>query len=117
MANYKQWWQGLSNFLSKFNRPKAPSPILLNKIAPDQSWEEIEQIISQAAKNRCLVQMYYNSTLRYVEPYSYRTKSTGIKLYAYCYKDHSIEMYTPDKIQYAALTTVPFTPRWDIEIV
>lgn len=63
-----------------------------------------------------LMEMTYNAVTRLVEVYSYREKSTGTLLYAYCYKDNKIESFRVDRIEDAKATETPFQPRWPIEI-
>jgi predicted DNA-binding transcriptional regulator YafY len=50
-----------------------------------------------------------------VEVYSYREKSTGTLLYAWCGKDQKIESFRTDRIEHADATKTFFQPRYPIE--
>lgn len=133
MARNSGWWSSIKNFLTYFQHkphrqaPTAPKPVgprqtVVRPVnlpqvpiqrAPDG---DIEAQIAMAAGRNCLLWMVYNGTPRYVEPYSYRFKTTGKKLYAFCHKDQHIEMFTPEKIAQAQATDIPFAPRWPVEI-
>ena len=143
MRRHGSWWGSLKNFLSNFQRqprpvpgrqpsqrpphaapqaPKAPrAPGVIPKapirtqpvgIAP----EGTELVISLCASNRELLWMTYNNVSRYVEPYSYRFKSTGKLFYAFCHKDQQIESFRLDRIGDVKRTGIKFEPKYPIEI-
>jgi predicted DNA-binding transcriptional regulator YafY len=63
-----------------------------------------------------MLKMRYNGVERLVEPYSFRTKSTGVVFMGWCGKDQGIEAFKPDKIEAIEVTDVPFRPRWTVEV-
>jgi predicted DNA-binding transcriptional regulator YafY len=76
----------------------------------------LEDTIKYCGQNQVLMTMTYNGTERQVEVYSYRSKNTGVLLFAYCYKDNKIESFRLDKIEHAKATTIKFNPKYPIEI-
>lgn len=77
----------------------------------------VEEAIAYAAANRVLLELTYNGVTRMVEVYSYRVSKAGNKiLMAHCHKDDKTESFRLDRIDYAKATTIPFEPRWAIEI-
>ena len=129
MQKYGGWWDSIKTFLTQYNRPRPPSPtrkptpqqpvpVQTQPVPVDrpQQTEDVFSTIHEAGRRMVLLQMRYNGNLRYVEPYSFRMKSTGQLFYGYCYKDHSIEAFRPEKIEYIALTEIGFAPRWPVEV-
>jgi predicted DNA-binding transcriptional regulator YafY len=123
MQKHAGWWDSLKTFLTHYTQPKVPQrqrpstqpqPIPTTPTGVDLGTKM--QIIAQAARTRTLLFMRYNSNWRYVEPYSYRHKTTGQLLFAFCHKDQHIESFNPNKIEDLQLTEIPFKPRWPVEI-
>jgi predicted DNA-binding transcriptional regulator YafY len=123
IKKYSGWFDSLRTFLTQYNKPNIPQrqkpttqpqPVQTAPTGIDLGTKM--QIIAQSAKSRTLLFMRYNSNWRYVEPYSYRHKSTGQLLFAFCHKDQHIESFNPNKIEDLQLTEIPFKPRWPVEI-
>jgi predicted DNA-binding transcriptional regulator YafY len=76
----------------------------------------ITHIIRQAARHRLLVQVYYNNMWRYVEPYSFRQGKSGSLFYGHDLMRNGTRSYSLNKILEVKPTTIPFNPRWFIEI-
>lgn len=127
MQKYGGWWDSVKNFLSQFGpakqpsrpAPKAPAPVVVPETPvsrPPEAAMDFAQAIAEAARQKVLLQMRYKGVLRYVEPYSYRWFSTGKHFMGYCYRDHRINSFKPERIEMLQLTDIPFTPRWPVEI-
>jgi predicted DNA-binding transcriptional regulator YafY len=76
----------------------------------------IMHIIRQSARHRLLVQVYYNNVWRYVEPYSFRAGKSGSLFYGHDLIRNGTRSYALGKIAEVKPTTIPFNPRWFIEI-
>lgn len=75
----------------------------------------LDETIRFCGQNKVLMTMTYNGVERLVEVYSYRSRSTGTVLYAYCYKDQKIESFRTDRIEHAKATKKIFQPRYPVE--
>jgi predicted DNA-binding transcriptional regulator YafY len=73
-------------------------------------------LIRKCAHRRLLVQMEYNNSWRYVEPYSFRNGKSGTLFYGHCLTHNQIHSFYITKIQEVKSTEIPFNPRWIVEL-
>ena len=69
-----------------------------------------------AAQQRLLIYLSYNGQWRYCECYSIKAGKSGTFLYAYCLIHQRIHSFYIHRIQEMQPTTIPFNPRWIIEM-
>lgn len=84
-----------------------------------QAWHTSTPLetIRYAAANRLCVDLMYDGSRRLIEPYSLRRTSDGnLLLYAVKHATGENRSYRVDRIQGVTVTSVPFTPRFAIEL-
>lgn len=70
-----------------------------------------------AAANRLCIDLGYKNSHRLIQPYSLRrTKDGAMLLMAVKHQTGQARSYRLDKIQSASISSVPFTPRYEIEL-
>ena len=75
------------------------------------------ETVRYAAANRLCVDLMYDGSRRLIEPYSLRRTSDGnLLLYAVKHTTGENRSYRVDRIQGVTVTSVPFTPRYAIEL-
>lgn len=73
-------------------------------------------IIRKCAKDRVLIYLSYDNVWRYVEPYSFRQGKQGMLFFGHDLYRNDTRSYYMHKIQQLQETTIPFAPRWLIEL-
>lgn len=133
---FEQFWQELPKvfgWLHKVIEKVIASPISSMGVAVDDSWRMPAmaqawhtniplETIRFAAANRLCVNLDYvdvqgNWKKRVVEPYSLRRSKNGyLLLYIVRHDTGKPRSYRVDRIQKAEVTSIPFTPRYAIEL-
>ena len=76
----------------------------------------ISHTIRQAARHKLLVQVFYNNVWRYVEPYSFRQGKLGTLFFGHDLARNATRSYYLHRIHELRPTSIPFNPRWFVEI-
>lgn len=70
-----------------------------------------------AGNNHLLVELYYQGSRRFIEPYSLRQSKAGhLLVYATKHATGEVRAYRADSIEGVRITNIPFQPRYSIEL-
>ena len=117
-----QWLEGQSKIEVMPLFPIQPNEALDQEWKPPVTisrWQEGTHLekIRFAAANRLCIDLRYNGSNRFIEPYSLRkTKDGNIILHARKHTTKEDKTYRVDKIEDAKITKVSFIPAYQIEI-
>lgn len=133
MAVHDQWWGSLDSFLEQFDQTQGPAPkpqipgapkaepkyttapklnVPPNPAPPPITTADKMAVINEAGRLTVLCSMLYGGNWRYVEPYSWKRFTTGLRVYMYCHRHQHIELFDPNKIESIEITKIPYKPRW-----
>jgi hypothetical protein len=128
---FEQYWQELPEVFEWLYRAvekiaPAAMPIMGQEIdmswhppAMAQAWHTTTpiEIIRYAASTRLCVNLTYKGSDRLIEAYSLRrTRDGNLLLYAVKHNTGELRSYRVDRIQNAAVTQIPFQPKYAIEL-
>ena len=128
---FEQFWMEIPKvfeWLYRSVEKALPPPMPLMGMAVDKTWRPPTmprawhsttplEVIRFAAANRLCVDLTYGGTHRIIEPYSLRqTRDGDLLLYAVKHNTGEDRSYRTDRIQGAEVTTIPFTPRYVVEL-
>jgi predicted nucleotidyltransferase component of viral defense system len=128
---FEQFWQELPAVFKwlhgEVERVVRPAMPMMDRVVDEtwrppsmaQAWQTATplELIRFAAANRLCVDLAYQGTRRLIEPYSLRRTSEGnLLLYAVRLKTGEDRAYRVDRIQGAAVSKEPFTPRYLVEL-
>ncbi len=87
------------------------------RVANAYSLDAVLQRIQFAAANRVCIELKYHEKSRMTEPLSFRRAQNGSRLfYAFERESSQVKAFALDKIQGAAVTNIPYTEKYPVEI-
>lgn len=92
----------------------APQPTL-----PQQGPATVAEktaLIHQAGRELKLLEIKYDGVDRLVEPYSFRSGTTGLLFFGHCSIHDRIHSFKLEKISDIKVSEFPFAPRWEVEL-
>ena len=128
---FEEFWSELPNLFDWLNGRAQPAALSsITSVGSEEpgwsptseSWTwgqgvPFETTVRFAAANHLCVELGYNGEVREIEPYSLRqTRDGSLLLYGVRVTDGGIRSYRVDRITSVRVTSIPFRPRYRVEL-